>query len=135
MCIRDSALHDAILKQVPANLADKIQISLKADVTASADHLVTLGAKTLLGQVLFDTDQAKVKPQYDGLIAAIALHIEARQGGAIGIIGHTDIRGSQAYNEALGMRRAKAVYDAISARLTPAARERLQVDAIPLAGQ
>ena len=132
---RASALHDAILKQVPANLADKIQISLKADVTASADPLVTLGAKTLLGQVLFDTDQAKVKPQYDGLIAAIALHIEARQGGAIGIIGHTDIRGSQAYNEALGMRRAKAVYDAISARLTPAARERLQVDAIPLAGQ
>lgn len=45
------------------------------------------------------------------------------------VVGHTDKRASDAYNIALGMRRAKAVYDAIAAHASPEVRKALRVDA------
>ena len=56
---------------------------------------------------------------------------ERRRGGEVGIVGHTDVRASHAYNAALGLRRAQAVFDAIARRLGPAARANLKVDASP----
>jgi outer membrane protein OmpA-like peptidoglycan-associated protein len=46
----------------------------------------------------------------------------------VGIVGHADRRGADAYNAALGLRRAKAVFDAIAAKLDPGVRSRLRVE-------
>ena len=62
------------------------------------------------------------------VIEKIAADIEKLGGGVVGVIGHADRRGSDAYNVALGMRRAKAVYEAIAARLGAEARSRLRVE-------
>jgi outer membrane protein OmpA-like peptidoglycan-associated protein len=54
----------------------------------------------------------------------------ARADGAlvVGIVGHADRRGSDQANTALGLRRARAVFDALAARLPPELRQRLRVD-------
>ena len=44
------------------------------------------------------------------------------------LINHTNIRDSHTYNTALGMRRAKAVQEALSERLSPEVRTRVRVD-------
>ncbi len=44
------------------------------------------------------------------------------------VIGHADRRGSDSYNAALGLRRAKAVFEAIAAKLSAEARGKLRVD-------
>ena len=86
----------------------------------------------MLGTFLFDTDQATIKPQFKPLLDTIAAHIEsaAASGGSsvIAVVGHADRRGSREYNQALGMRRAKAVYEAIADKLGAAAKARLRVD-------
>jgi outer membrane protein OmpA-like peptidoglycan-associated protein len=50
------------------------------------------------------------------------------QGGVVSVTGHADPRGSDTYNTALGLRRAQAVFEAISAKLGPEARARLRVE-------
>ena len=46
----------------------------------------------------------------------------------VGVVGHTDVRASPAYTVALGLRRAKAVYEALERRLSPEVRARVRVD-------
>ena len=55
--------------------------------------------------------------------------LEKMGGGSIAIVGHTDVRASHAYNLALGMRRAKAVYEALAQRLSPQVRANVRVEA------
>ena len=47
---------------------------------------------------------------------------------ALELWSHADKRGSDAYNVALGLRRAKAVYAAIAAKLDPEVRAKLRVE-------
>ena len=58
----------------------------------------------------------------------IAADIAKLDGGVVGVVGHADRRGGDAYNTALGLRRAKAVFEAIAERLEPGVRSRLRVD-------
>jgi outer membrane protein OmpA-like peptidoglycan-associated protein len=85
------------------------------------------GSETLLGTVLFDTDRSEIRPEFDGLLDSVAKRLEEMGGGMVGIVGHTDVRASHAYNPALGLRRAQSVFDALVKRLGPAARAHLRV--------
>ena len=58
----------------------------------------------------FDFDKSVVKPQYYELLRNLKDYLE-QQDMRVTIIGHTDSKGSDAYNMALGMRRAVAVRD------------------------
>ena len=68
-------------------------------------------------------------PGDDGLTDKVAAALEKMGGGSIAIVGHTDVRASHAYNLALGMRRAKAVYEALAQRLSPQVRANVRVEA------
>ena len=62
------------------------------------------------GRLNFDFDKSVVKPQYYELLRNLKDYLE-QQDMRVTIIGHTDSNGSDAYNMALGMRRAVAVRD------------------------
>ena len=82
----------------------------------------------VLGLVLFDTDKSAIRPEFKPLLDRVAQVLEQRGEGVVTLIGHTDVRGSHAYNTALGMRRAKAVQEALAQRLSPEVRARVRVD-------
>lgn len=78
------------------------------------------GVVVTLGDVLFDTGQATLKPGADLAINRLATYLSANPHTKVLIEGHTDGRGSDAYNEALSERRANAVAVALETRGIPA---------------
>ena len=82
---------------------------------------------SLLGTVLFDTDKSVIRPEFQSLLDKIAVELERTGGGVIAIVGHTDVRASYQYNTALGMRRARAVYEALTSRLKPEVLAKVRV--------
>ncbi|WP_443971011.1 DUF6923 family protein [Sphingobium sp. CR28] len=82
----------------------------------------------LLGTVLFDTDKSDIRPEFGPLLDKVAAWIAKQGGGIIAIVGHSDVRASFDYNTALGMRRARAVYDAIAERVPPDIRSKFRVE-------
>jgi len=61
----------------------------------------------------FDTNSAKIKPQYMKKIKEFAEFLKENPGIKAEIQGYTDNRGNKLYNEVLSEKRAKAVYDAL----------------------
>lgn len=59
--------------------------------------------------VQFDTNSSVVKPQYYDDIKRVAVFMSQYEGTQVVVQGHTDSRGSAAYNESLSQRRAAAV--------------------------
>jgi large repetitive protein len=126
---RASAIKDALLAQLDGPAAKALTVSVRARPEAPAS-LVT-GVRddaALLGTVLFDTDKATIRSEFAPLLDTIAAALERQGGGNVVIVGHADRRGSHAYNSALGMQRAKAVFDALAGRLSASARATLRVE-------
>jgi outer membrane protein OmpA-like peptidoglycan-associated protein len=95
----------------------------QAQLASTQQQLADLQAKktdrgvvVTLGDVLFDTGQATLKPGADLAINRLATYLNANPQTKIIIEGHTDSRGSDEYNESLSERRAKAVATALNAR-------------------
>jgi OOP family OmpA-OmpF porin len=59
----------------------------------------------------FDTNKSDIKPQYQGRLDNVVRVLKNAAGVRISVDGHTDARGSEAYNQALSQRRAQAVAD------------------------
>jgi len=66
-------------------------------------------AMTLTAMVHFDYDQADLRPGDRAILDAKVPILQANTGVTIQVAGHTDERGSDEYNLALGQRRAAAV--------------------------
>ena len=127
---RAEAVKTALLARLDDQAAKALVVSARGNVDDPGSLVVGVDeGGALLGTVLFDTDKAVIRPEFTPLLDKIAASLEKRGGGSIAIVGHTDQRGSHAYNTALGMRRAKAVYDAIATRLSPEVRAKVRVDA------
>ncbi|HSX65833.1 MAG TPA: OmpA family protein, partial [Pseudoxanthomonas sp.] len=119
----------ALMQRLPAELVPAVGVSVRTDVNDPATHVAGLdGQGALLGTVLFDTDRSEVRPEFASLLDRVAAYLEQAGGGTVSIVGHTDQRASDAYNLALGMRRARAVYEALAARLGPEVRSRIRVE-------
>ena len=65
--------------------------------------------------VYFDFDQATIRPEFSAAMACHAKYLRDRPSSRITLQGHTDERGSRAYNQALGERRGNAVNSALQA--------------------
>ncbi len=125
---RARALQSALLSRLEPAQAQGLKVSLRTDLTDPRSTLVQLGESPVLGTVLFDTDSSTIKPEFLPVIDKVAADIAKLGGGVVGVVGHADKRGSDAYNVALGLRRAKAVYAAIAAKLDPEVRAKLRVE-------
>jgi OmpA-OmpF porin, OOP family len=95
----------------------------RAEAEAAQRQLAELQAKQTergmvltLGDVLFDTAAATLKPGAGAVLDRVAGFLKENDGTKVMIEGHTDSRGSDEYNEQLSQRRAAAVSDALSFR-------------------
>jgi outer membrane protein OmpA-like peptidoglycan-associated protein len=65
----------------------------------------------LSADVLFDFDKAEIQPKAQEALKQVAKVIREKAKGVVHIEGHTDAKGSEAYNQKLSERRANAVRD------------------------
>jgi outer membrane protein OmpA-like peptidoglycan-associated protein len=70
----------------------------------------------LAADVLFDFDKADVLPKAQEALKQVAGVIQEKAKGVVQIEGHTDSKGSDAYNQKLSERRANAVKDWLTNR-------------------
>jgi outer membrane protein OmpA-like peptidoglycan-associated protein len=96
--------------------------SLQQQYAALAAKKTDRGMVMTLGDVLFDTDQATLKPGAAETIDRLADFLARNESTRIRIEGHTDSTGSDAYNSELSRRRAQAVADALAAHAVSATR-------------
>lgn len=68
----------------------------------------------LPADVLFDFDKAVIRPDAEPALDKAAEVLKSYPTAKVTIGGHTDAKGDDAYNEALSMRRAKAVADRLA---------------------
>jgi outer membrane protein OmpA-like peptidoglycan-associated protein len=105
----DSAKGDALAAQQQLAAAQQQLADLQAKKTDR-------GVVVTLGDVLFDTAQATLKPGADLALNRLATYMSNNPDTKIIIEGHTDSRGSDGYNDALSERRANAVATALESR-------------------
>ncbi|MGR4877598.1 isopeptide-forming domain-containing fimbrial protein, partial [Pseudoxanthomonas sp. LARHCG66] len=127
---RANAVKAALLEKLDAVSAKGLVVSARGNVDDPGSLIVGVDeGGALLGTVLFDTDKSNIRPEFEPLLDKVAAALDRMGGGSIAIVGHTDVRASHAYNVALGMRRAKAVYEALAKRLSPEIRTKVRVEA------
>ncbi|HEX7989224.1 MAG TPA: CshA/CshB family fibrillar adhesin-related protein [Stenotrophomonas sp.] len=125
---RATAVRDALQAEVAEASRAGLSVQLRTQVDDPHSLLAGVDAHgALLGTVLFETDKAVVRESFKPLLAGIARRLEAMGGGQVSLVGHTDVRGSHAYNQALGLRRAEAVFEALRTQLSPAVQQRVRV--------
>jgi outer membrane protein OmpA-like peptidoglycan-associated protein len=75
-----------------------------------------------LGDVLFDTNKATLKPGADQRIDRLATFLQKNPNERLIIEGYTDSTGSEEYNQELSQRRAQAVAEVLAGQGIPASR-------------
>jgi outer membrane protein OmpA-like peptidoglycan-associated protein len=122
---RNSALEsEANVLQDQAAAAAARARELEAELADLQAKQTERGLVLTLGDVLFDTAQATLKPGAGSTIDRLAQFMADYPDRHVMIEGHTDSRGADAYNLDLSERRADAVRDALVARSIDAARIR-----------
>ena len=85
------------------------------DPPSSPPESITLDVGTqtisLPGDVLFDFDQAELRPEATSLLQRVANRLTEQQTGRVLVVGHTDDVGEDNYNLVLSLDRANAVKD------------------------
>ena len=101
------------------------QRMVRVDPQELSDDLTALGHTAIYG-IYFDTDEARLRPESDQALAAIAELMKRRSDLRVHVVGHTDSVGSFDYNLDLSRRRATAVVESLmqqhgiaADRLTP----------------
>lgn len=126
---RAEAMKAALMARLDADMARKVVLSVRTRADDAATMVAGLDeAGARLGTILFDTDRAEVRPEYQEIIEHVAALLEKRGGGTVAIVGHTDVRGAFEYNTELGLRRARAVFDALAGQLSPDVRAKTRVE-------
>ena len=128
---RVEAVQGALQDLLGAELMQATRITARTDVQRADSTVVGAQRGTLLlGTVLFDTDQASIRPEFDTLVAQIAERLNRAGGGVVAIVGHADRRASDAHNLALGLARARSVFDALARHLGAEVRSKVRVETL-----
>ena len=105
------------LTQAPAPPDKRTVLDLKYTVQDLGGKVLNLQIKEtdteirieLAADVLFDFDKADLRPSAQDALNQAATVIRERGGKTIRVEGHTDAKGSDAYNQQLSVRRAESV--------------------------
>jgi len=74
--------------------------------------------RVVLTGLVFDFDQASIRPESEETLAAIAKYLEANPAKSFYVVGHTDSKGTFSYNQKLSADRALSVIDALVGRFS-----------------
>lgn len=114
--IRDLKATILTLQGLPQDLdSTALVLSARIDDLASKRNDLTVRQEeksirvSMTGDVLFDFDKANIRSAAEPTLTDIAQIIASIPSGKTVIEGHTDSKGSDTYNQALSLRRAKAV--------------------------
>jgi outer membrane protein OmpA-like peptidoglycan-associated protein/tetratricopeptide (TPR) repeat protein len=97
--------------------------SLNIDIPPDKDHIdlppiklkkIRAGSNMVLNNIFFDFDKASLRPDSKPELARVLNLLKNNPGMKIEISGHTDNKGSAAYNQKLSEARAKSVIDFLS---------------------
>ena len=111
-----AAHEQTTVAQQQAQAAQEALANTQQQLAALQARKTDRGMVLTLGDVLFDTGQATLKPGADLGLDRISSFMAANPQTRLVIEGHTDSQGSDEYNAALSERRAKAVANALVAR-------------------
>jgi len=75
----------------------------------------------------FDFDKSEIKDEYKDIVLGAAAYLQDNPGANLLIVGHTDERGTEDYNMALGERRAYSVKKLIVS-CAPELESRIKID-------
>jgi outer membrane protein OmpA-like peptidoglycan-associated protein len=124
-----AAQREAQASQQAAQASRESALQAKAELEELRQDLAELQAKPTergmvltLGDVLFDTAQATLKPGANQTIDQLAEFLQKNEDTRIRIEGHTDSRGSDEYNRELSKERADSVASALEAEGVPPSR-------------
>lgn len=121
------AVRAALDQRLPDEVREAVRIALSTEVGVP----VALAPRTVeLGEVLFALGSDEVRPAYALLLDRIAERLSEAGGGTVAVVGRTDRSGTTRFNLRLGLRRAQAVFDALSQRLPEPVRARLRVEVV-----
>jgi outer membrane protein OmpA-like peptidoglycan-associated protein len=125
--LMDSRNREAMNAQAQTEAAKNQTAAAQAQLANAQQQLADLQAKqtdrgvvVTLGDVLFDTGQATLKPGATMALNRLATFLSANPQTKVLIEGHTDSRGGDDYNVGLSERRARAVATELQSRGIPA---------------
>ena len=101
-----------VVKEIPVETVREVYKEVPVDRTLAS----------LMDNVTFDFDKADLTEDSKTVLDEVARILDLCPEDRFLISGHTDARGSDAYNEKLSAARAKAVFDALVARGIPESR-------------
>ena len=110
--VTDSALSSVFVASevAPARIETTRTLLTELNARRSDGTIVV----DLPADVLFDFDKAVIRPDAEPALDKAAEVLKSYPTANVTIGGHTDAKGDDAYNEALSMRRAKAVADRLA---------------------
>jgi outer membrane protein OmpA-like peptidoglycan-associated protein len=97
------------------NLVYRVEQLQQRTQTLQMNETATELRVELSADVLFDFDKAAILPKAEESLRQVAAVISEKGSGEVRIEGHTDAKGSAAYNQRLSERRAEAVSAWLSA--------------------
>ena len=117
-----NAQAQAQAAQGQAEVAKNEALAAQQQLASTQQQLQDLQAKQTergmvltLGDVLFDTNKATLKPGADQKLERLAAFLQKNPNERVIIEGYTDSTGSEDYNQELSQRRAQAVSDSLAA--------------------
>ena len=125
--LMDSRTREAMNAQSQAEAAKNQTAAAQAQLANAQQQLADLQAKqtdrgvvVTLGDVLFDTGQATLKPGANLALNRLSTYLSSNPQTKVLVEGHTDSRGGDDYNIGLSERRAHAVATELESRGIPA---------------
>jgi outer membrane protein OmpA-like peptidoglycan-associated protein len=107
------------------NYMDRQEAALRRDTAGTGVDVIRQGDDIVLRMpsgITFDVNRYDVKPQFQSTLNEVASTLGTYQQTYIDVLGHTDSTGSDAINQPLSERRARAVANYLSSRGVNSAR-------------
>ena len=116
-----SALKGRVLAMIDVLETKPMQQNLAFVSAEQIGGALGKDGRVALYGILFDFDKADIKPESDKQLAEMANLLKAQPALKVFIVGHTDNKGTLAYNTDLSQRRAEAVAKALATKFGIAA--------------
>ncbi|WMS87235.1 OmpA family protein [Pleionea litopenaei] len=114
------SIYQAVIKE---SILDDTKVAINSDYIA--DQIMANGKVALYG-IHFEHDSDTITPESQAPLSAIADFLEKNTNLSLYVVGHTDASGTEAYNQALSLKRATAITEKLvkefgvkRSRLTP----------------